>query len=140
MAKWQNIVIEEPEEKKKQNLPIIYNYNEYGFGLNNGIYSLPEENRDFRKRIQKQIKTEAINTQNVLGNHISDETDRNIENTDARATEIKQKIQDHHNYVVNTIKPELNTIKQNTEDIKTTQADHTSRLAQIWNKISPWNY
>ena len=139
MARWQNIVIDEPKPKKIQSLPIIYNYNDYGFDYGNKMYSLPEENRDFRKRIENKIVTEHINTQNVLGNHISDEIDRNIENTDTRANEIKQKIQEHHSYVINTVKPELDTIKQNTQDIKATQSEHTSRLAQIWNKISIWN-
>jgi hypothetical protein len=96
---------------------------------------LPEENRDFRKSIQNEIVMEHVRTQNVLGNHITVEIDRNIDNTDERATEIKQKIDNHHTYVVNTVKPELDTIKTNTENIKATQAAHTTTLENIWNNV-----
>ena len=107
MSKWQDIEIPKPKDQYKQNLPYKQSYNDYGFTDFNGMYSLVEENRDFRKSIQDEIVTEAVKTQNILGNHITGEADRTIsevnDNTDAHATEIKQNIQDHHNYVVNTV-------------------------------------
>ena len=74
---------------------------------------------------------EEVRTQNVLGNHITDEINRNIENTDARATEIKQKIDNHNTYVVNTIQPQTDRI----DDIETTVNTNTSKLNEIWEKV-----
>lgn len=99
-------------------------YNEYGFGQPNGIYSLIEENRDFRKHIEEVIKTEELNTQQ----HITNEINRNIENTDTRATEIKEKIDSHNDYVVNTVYPKV-------EEIETKVISNTSILNNIWEKV-----
>ena len=128
MADWTDIVIPEPKEPYKQNLNFKQSYGEYGFNHNDSMYYLVEENRDFRKKIENEIKTEAIKTQNVLGRHISDETNRNIENTDLRADEIKQKIDVHHDYVVNTLKPEI-------DDTNAKVTSNTSLLNNIWNKV-----
>lgn len=131
MSRWQEIVIPKPPEKTKQKLPFKQLFNEYGFDYEAFTYTIPEEIRDFRKHIQNEIVMEHVRTQNVLGNHITGETDRNIENTDARAREIKAKIDNHHNYVINTMKSEIDEIKSDTETIKETQSNHGSLLAQI---------
>lgn len=128
MAEWTDIVIPKPKEPYKQNLPFKQGYNEYGFSYDNGMYSLVEENRDFREYIENEIRMEEVKTQNILGQHVTDEINRNITNTNARATEIKQKIDNHHNYVVNTIQPKI-------EDTNTKVTSNTSILNNIWNKV-----
>jgi hypothetical protein len=128
MAEWTDIVIPKPKEPYKQNLPFKQIYNEYGFNHNDSMYSLVEENRDFRKYIENEIRMEEVKTQNVLGNHITGEINRNIANTNVRAAEIKQKIDSHHDYVVNTIKPKI-------DDTNTKVTSNTSLLIDIWNKI-----
>ena len=151
MSKWQDIEIPEKKEPYKQNLKYRQTYNEYGFTDFNGMYSLVEENRDFRQSIQEEIVVESIKAQNKLGNHITDETDRNIsevnDNTNTRATEIKQKVQEHHNYVVNTVYPKIQTIdtKVDTTNSKAdtiiTKVDNSRGVIdQIWNKVKGWSW
>lgn len=151
MTKWQDIEIPKPKDPYKQNLPYKQSYNDYGFTDFNGMYSLVEENRDFRQSIQEEIVVESIKAQNKLGNHVTDETDRNIsevnENTDARATEIKQKIQEHHNYVVNTVYPKIQTVEtkvdtaiSKADTIITKVDDNKSVIDQIWNKVRGWSW
>lgn len=151
MSKWQDIEIPEKKEPYKQNLKYRQTYNDYGFTDFNGMYSLVEENRDFRQSIQEEIVVESIKAQNKLGGHVTDETDRNIsevdENTNARATEIKQKIQEHHNYVVNTVYPKIQTVdtKVDTANSKAdtiiTKVDNSRGVIdQIWNKVKGWSW
>ena len=128
MAEWTDIVIPKPKEPYKPDIVVHQLYNEYGYTDDNGMYSLVEENRDFRKYIENEIRMEATKTQNVLGNHVTDEINRNIQNTNQRATEIKQQISSHHDYVVNTIKPQI-------DDTNTKVTSNTSVLNNIWNKV-----
>ena len=53
MAKWQDQIIDKPKEPFKQKLPFVHRYNDYGFDYNNQMYSITEENRDFRKKSGK---------------------------------------------------------------------------------------
>ena len=128
MAEWTDIVIPKPKDPYIQNLPFKQTYNEYGYDHNNSMYSLVEENRDFRKYIENEIRMEEVKTQNILGQHITDEINRNIENTDTRATEIKQHVTTKADYVINTLKPDIQEIKQ-------TVNSNTSILNKIWNKV-----
>ena len=128
MAEWTDIVIPKPKDPYKQNLPFKQLYNEYGFNHNDSMYSLVEENRDFRKHIENEIVMEELKTQNILGQHVTDEINRNIVNTNTRATEIKQKIDSHHDYVVDTIKPKI-------DDTNAKVNSNTSILNNIWNKV-----
>ena len=128
MAEWTDIVIPKPKDPYKQNLPFKQVYNEYGFYGNSGIYSLNEENRDFRKHIENEIVMEDLKTQNILGQHITDEINRNIKNTDNRAAEIKQHVTTKADYVINTLKPEIETINEEV-------TANTSVLQRIWDKI-----
>lgn len=128
MAEWTDIVIPKPKDPYRQNLPFKQTYNEYGYNHDNSIYSLVEENRDFRKYIENEIRMEEVKTQNILGQHITDEINRNIENTDTRATEIKQHVTTKADYVINTLKPDIQEIKQ-------TVNSNTSILNKIWNKV-----
>lgn len=128
MAEWTDIVIPKPKDPYRQNLPFKQIYNEYGYDHNNSMYSLVEENRDFRKHIENEIKMEEVKTQNILGQHVTDEINRNIENTDTRATEIKQHVTTKADYVINTLKPDIQEIKQ-------TVNSNTSILQNIWNKL-----
>lgn len=133
-TEWQDIVIPKPKEPYKQNLPFKQIYNEYGFNQNDSMYSLVEENRDFRKYIENEIRMEEVKTQNILGQHITDEVNRNIRNTNAHASEIKEKIDSHHNYVVETIQPKtdkIDNIEQNVNSIKQV-------VNNIWNRIINW--
>lgn len=128
MAEWTDIVIPKPKDPYRQNLPFKQTYNEYGYDHNNSMYSLVEENRDFRKHIENEIKMEEVKTQNILGQHVTDEINRNIENTNTRATEIKQHVTTKADYVINTLKPDIQEIKQ-------TVNSNTSILQNIWNKL-----
>ena len=128
MAEWTDIVIPKPKDPYKQNLPFKQIYNEYGYNPNDSMYSLVEENRDFRKYIENEIRMEEVKTQNILGNHITDEINRNISNTNERATEIKNHVTQKADYVIDTLKPKIEAV-----DAKVTS--NTSILNNIWNKV-----
>ena len=118
MAEWTDIVIPKPKDPYKQNLPFKQGYNEYGFNHANSMYSLVEENRDFRKHIQNEIIMEEVKTQNILGNHITGEINRNIQNTNTRAEEIKTHVTQKADYVINTLEPEIVTVNDNVNQNK----------------------
>lgn len=128
MAEWQDIVVPKPKEPYKQNLPFRQTYNEYGYNHNNGMYSLVEENRDFRKYIENEIRMEEVKTQNILGKHITKEAERVNLNTNTRATEIKEKIDAHHTYVVDTLQPKIEEIDRKADVNK-------GLLDLIWGKV-----
>ena len=128
MAEWTDIVVPKPKEPYKQNLPFKQIYNEYGYNHNDSMYSLVEENRDFRKYIENEIRMEEVKTQNILGQHVTDEINRNIDNTDTRATEIKNLVTAKADYVINTLKPKIESV-----DEKVTT--NTSMLQRIWDKL-----
>ena len=144
MAKWQDKTIDKPKEPYKQKLPFVSLYNEYGFDYNNQIYSIPEENRDFRKKIQYEIMKEGLQTQNILGQHITDEADRTIsevnEHTDVKTVEIKNHVTDKTNYVINTLSPKIETVDTKVNNVKTTVESNQSIIANIWNKIKTLNF
>ena len=144
MAKWQDKTIDKPKEPYKQKLPFVSLYNEYGFDYNNEMYSIPEENRDFRKKIQYEIMKEGLQTQNILGQHITDEADRTIaevnEHTDVKTVEIKNHVTDKTNYVINTLSPKIETVDTKVNNIKTTVESNQSIIANIWNKIKTLNF
>lgn len=117
MAEWQDIVVPKPKEPYKQNLPFRQTYNEYGYNHNNGMYSLVEENRDFRKYIENEIRMEEVKTQNILGQHITKEANRVNEHTTARTS-----------YVVNTLQPKIDTIDSKVDESKNV-------LDLIWGKV-----
>ena len=144
MAKWQDKTIDKPKEPYKQKLPFVSLYNEYGFDYNNEMYSIPEENRDFRKKIQYEIIMEELKTQNILGQHITDEADRTIEevneHTDVKTVEIKNHVTDKTNYVINTLSPKIETVDTKVNNVKTTVESNQSIITNIWNKIKTWNF
>ena len=144
MAKWQDKTIDKPKEPYKQKLPFVSLYNEYGFDYNNEMYSIPEENRDFRKKIQYEIMKEGLQTQNILGQHITDEADRTIaevnEHTDVKTVEIKNHVTDKTNYVINTLSPKIETVDTKVNNVETTVESNQSIIANIWNKIKTLNF
>ena len=144
MAKWQDKTIDKPKEPYKQKLPFVSLYNEYGFDYNNQIYSILEENRDFRKKIQYEIMKEGLQTQNILGQHITDEADRTIaevnEHTDVKTVEIKNHVTDKTNYVINTLSPKIETVDTKVNNVKTTVESNQSIITNIWNKIKTLNF
>ena len=144
MAKWQDKTIDKPKEPFKQKLPFVNVYNDYGFDYNNKMYSIPEENRDFRKKIQHEIIMEELKTQNILGQHITDEADRTIEevneHTDVKTVEIKNHVTDKTNYVINTLSPKIETVDTKVNNVKTTVESNQSIITNIWNKIKTWNF
>lgn len=144
MAKWQDKTIDKPKEPYKQKLPFVSLYNEYGFDYNNEMYSIPEENRDFRKKIQYEIMKEGLQTQNILGQHITDEADRTIsevnEHTDVKTVEIKNHVTDKTNYVINTLSPKIETVDTKVNNVKTTVESNQSIITNIWNKIKTLNF
>lgn len=108
------------------------------------MYSIPEENRDFRKKIQYEIIMEELKTQNILGQHITDEADRTIgevnEHTDVKTVEIKNHVTDKTNYVINTLSPKIETVDTKVNNVKTTVESNQSIITNIWNKIKTWNF
>ena len=144
MAKWQDKTIDKPKEPLKQKLPFVNMYNDYGFDYNNKMYSIPEENRDFRKKIQYEIIMEELKTQNILGQHITDEADRTIEevneHTDVKTVEIKNHVTDKTNYVITTLSPKIETVDTKVNNVKTTVESNQSIITNIWNKIKTWNF
>ena len=144
MAKWQDKTIDKPKEPLKQKLPFVNMYTDYGFDYNNKMYSIPEENRDFRKKIQYEIIMEELKTQNILGQHITDEADRTIEevneHTDVKTVEIKNHVTDKTNYVITTLSPKIETVDTKVNNVKTTVESNQSIIANIWNKIKTWNF
>lgn len=128
MAEWQDKVIPKPKDPYKQNLPFKQLYNEYGYNNSESYYSLNEERRDFRKHIQNEIVMEELNTQNILGQHVTDEVNRNIENTNARAEEIKEHVTTKADYVINTLTPKIKEVENKVDENKTL-------LETIWNKV-----
>ena len=144
MAKWQDKTIDKPKEPLKQKFPFVNMYNDYGFDYNNKMYSIPEENRDFRKKIQYEIIMEELKTQNILGQHITDEADRTIgevnEHTDVKTVEIKNHVTDKTNYVINTLSPKIETVDTKVNNVKTTVESNQSIIANIWNKIKTLNF
>ena len=144
MAKWQDKTIDKPKEPPKQKLPFVHRYNDYGFDYNNQMYSITEENRDFRKKIQHEIIMEELKTQNILGQHITDEADRTIgevnEHTDVKTVEIKNHVTDKTNDVINTLSPKIETVETKVNNVKTTVESNQSIITNIWNKIKTWNF
>ena len=144
MAKWQDKTIDKPKEPLKQKFPFVNMYNDYGFDYNNKMYSIPEENRDFRKKIQYEIIMEELKTQNILGQHITDEADRTIEevneHTDVKTVQIKNHVTDKTNYVITTLSPKIETVDTKVNNVKTTVESNQSIIANIWNKIKTWNF
>ena len=144
MAKWQDKTIDKPKEPLKQKIPFVNMYNDYGFDYNNKMYSIPEENRDFRKKIQYEIIMEELKTQNILGQHITDEADRTIgevnEHTDVKTVEIKNHVTDKTNYVITTLSPKIETVDTKVNNVKTTVESNQSIITNIWNKIKTWNF
>ena len=144
MAKWQDKTIDKPKEPLKQKFPFVNMYNDYGFDYNNKMYSIPEENRDFRKKIQYEIIMEELKTQNILGQHITDEADRTIEevneHTDVKTVEIKNHVTDKTNYVITTLSTKIETVDTKVNNVKTTVESNQSIITNIWNKIKTWNF
>ena len=139
MAKWQDKTIDKPKEPFKQKLPFVNVYNDYGFDYNNKMYSIPEENRDFRKKIQHEIIIEELKTQNILGQHITDEADRTIEeineHTDVKTVEIKNHITEKTNYVINTLSSKIETVETKVDTVTTKINENKSLLERIWTKV-----
>lgn len=128
MTKWQDKTIDKPKVLYKQKRPFVSLYNEYGFDYNNEMYSITEENRDFRKKIQHEIIMEELKTQNILAQHITDEADRII-----------QEVNDHTNiktdYVIDTLQPKIETVETKVDTVTTKVNENKSLLDKIWTKV-----
>ena len=128
MTKWQDKTIDKPKVPYKQKRPFVSLYNEYGFDYNNEMYSITEENRDFRKKIQHEIIMEELKTQNILGQHITDEANRII-----------QEVNDHTNiktdYVIDTLQPKIETVETKVDTVTTKVNENKSLLERIWTKV-----
>lgn len=128
MTKWQDKTIDKPKVLYKQKRPFVSLYNEYGFDYNNEMYSITEENRDFRKKIQHEIIMEELKTQNILAQHITDEADRII-----------QEVNDHTNiktdYVIDTLQPKIETVETKVDTVTTKVNENKSLLDRIWTKV-----
>ena len=128
MTKWQDKTIDKPKVPYKQKRPFVSLYNEYGFDYNNEMYSITEENRDFRKKIQHEIIMEELKTQNILGQHITDEANRII-----------QEVNDHTNiktdYVIDTLQPKIETVETKVDTVTTKVNENRSLLDRIWTKV-----
>ena len=128
MTKWQDKTIDKPKVPYKQKRPFVSLYNEYGFDYNNEMYSITEENRNNRKKIQHEIIMEELKTQNILGQHITDEANRII-----------QEVNDHTNiktdYVIDTLQPKIETVETKVDTVTTKVNENKSLLDRIWTKV-----
>lgn len=128
MTNWQDKTIDKPKVPYKQKRPFVSLYNEYGFDYNNEMYSITAENRDFRKKIQHEIIMEELKTQNILGQHITDEANRII-----------QEVNDHTNiktdYVIDTLQPKIETVETKVDTVTTKVNENKSLLDRIWTKV-----
>lgn len=87
--------------------------NTYGFKEQDYLKTWLEETRDWREHEHTHIT----------------EVEKNINaNVDAAETAIISKIEEHNNYVVNTIRPKI-------EAVQTTVNENKNTLQSIWDKI-----
>lgn len=114
-----------------------YSYNDYGFSENNptvvksevsgiddkvigSIYTLQEEERQWKKEIKQHITNEHEDTRQIVNDHTTEEVD-----------EAENKIMTK----LNTMDNKLDTMSNNIISIKNSQDNQTNILNNIWNKV-----
>lgn len=112
-------------------------YNDYGFSENNptvitsdvrgiedkvigSIYTLQEEERDWKKELKQHIINEHEDTREIVNQHTTEEVD-------AAEEKIMNKL--------STMDSKLDTISSNIISIKNSQDSQTATLNNIWNKV-----
>lgn len=98
--------------------------NVYGYGENNTLYTWLEETRDWRDSHTQHL-TESTNKIMENVDNTREEVNANV---DAAETAILDKIEEHHEYVINNVVPVVN-------EIKNTVNEGQSTINNIWNKI-----
>lgn len=112
-------------------------YNDYGFSENNptiitsdvrgiedkvigSIYTLQEEERNWKKEIKQHIINEHEDTREIINQHTTEEVD-----------DAEEKIMNK----LSTMDSKLDTISSNIISIKNSQDSQTTTLNNIWNKV-----
>lgn len=112
-------------------------YNDYGFSENNptiitsdvrgiedkvigSIYTLQEEERNWKKEIKQHIINEHEDTREIVNQHTTEEVD-----------DAEEKIMNK----LSTMDSKLDTISSNIISIKNSQDSQTTTLNNIWNKV-----
>ena len=124
-------------------------YNIYGYGVDTDTarhITFPEERRNWRKYIEATLKEHITNEADRTIETVNDNTDTKVEaakttivnRVDTAETNIKAKVDNVNSYVVNTLKPEVDSIKSTVEDNKTALSGITNTVNNIWNKIRNW--
>lgn len=113
------IVIKNKSTDKMNN-----NMNTYGFKEQDYLKTWLEETRDWKE----YERTHITEVEERLTKEINDAKKNINANVDAAETAIISKIEEHNNYVVNTIQPKI-------KDVQTTVNENKNTLQSIWNKI-----
>ena len=100
------------------------NMNTYGFKEQDYLKTWLEETRDWKE----YEHTHITEVEEKLTKEINDAKENINTNVDAAETAIISKIEEHNNYVVNTIQPKI-------KDVQTTVNENKNTLQSIWNKI-----
>ena len=151
MAKWQDKTSPKPKEKRKDKSSRRNRFYDYGIYDEDYLLTFPEETRNTIKAIQHEIVMEHMKTQNVLGNHITEETDRAIQevndNTDTRASEINANIDDTrtkvrqdianvNTYIVHTLYPKTQEIDTEVEGVSGRVNTIDSKVDTLTTKVN----
>ena len=113
------IVIKNKSTDKMNN-----NMNTYGFKEQDYLKTWLEETRDWKE----YEHTHITEVEKRLTKEINDAEENINTNVGAAETAIISKIEEHNNYVINTIQPKI-------KDVQTTVNENKNTLQSIWNKI-----
>ena len=151
MAKWQDKTSPKPKGKRKDKTNRRSRFYDYGIYDDDYLLTFPEETRNTIKEIQHEIIMEHMKTQNALGNHITEETDRAIQeindNTDTRASEINANIDDTrtkvrqdianvNTYIVHTLYPKTQEIDTEVEGVSGRVNTIDSKVDTLTTKVN----
>lgn len=100
------------------------NMNTYGFKEQDYLKTWLEETRDWKE----YEHTHITEVEERLIKEINDAKGNINTNVDAAETAIISKIEEHNNYVINTIQPKIKAVQ-------TTVNENKNTLQSIWNKI-----
>lgn len=134
----------------------------YGLATDTNCTTFPEERRQWRVHIEDHIteKAEEINDNvDEAEATIVDRVDEAETNLDNHITTVEQKVDTVNTYLVNTIKPKLDSIETKINNVNSyvtgtlktyvdeLEPDHDAQdtmLQKIWNKVSvlpnSWNW
>ena len=151
MAKWQDKTSPKPKEREKNRQDRKSRFYDYGIYDEDYLLTFPQETRNTIKEIQHEIIMEHMKTQNVLGNHVTEETDRAIkevnDNTNARAneinaniddsrTKIRQDISNVNTYIINTLYPKVQEVDTEVENVDRKASTIDTKIDTLTTKVN----